>query len=131
MDDDPPTIKAGLKRAVAQGVKLGRPKIDSATERKVRKQLAKGFSSRPHPRKCGVKRFLVVRGVAGAVSGVACFWATSLEKIIGGVIAIISFRSGGIMLALTIALFLWPCTTLSASTRHGTLMKKAPDVPGL
>jgi len=35
-------VKAGLKRAVAQGVKLGRPKIDSATERKVRKQLAKG-----------------------------------------------------------------------------------------
>ena len=24
-------VKAGLKRAVAQGVKLGRPKIDSAT----------------------------------------------------------------------------------------------------
>jgi hypothetical protein len=36
-------IKAGLKRAVAQGVKLGRPKIDSVTERKVRKQLAKGI----------------------------------------------------------------------------------------
>jgi len=36
-------IKAGLKRAVAQGVKLGRPKIDSATERKVRRQLAKGI----------------------------------------------------------------------------------------
>jgi hypothetical protein len=35
-------IKAGLKRAVAQGVKLSRPKIDSATERKVRQQLAKG-----------------------------------------------------------------------------------------
>jgi DNA invertase Pin-like site-specific DNA recombinase len=35
-------IKAGLKRTVAQGVKLGRPKIDSTTERKVRKQLAKG-----------------------------------------------------------------------------------------
>ena len=35
-------IKAGLKRAVAQGVKLGRPKIDSATERKARRQLAKG-----------------------------------------------------------------------------------------
>ena len=35
-------IKAGLKRAVAHGVKLGRPKIDSATERKVRQQLAKG-----------------------------------------------------------------------------------------
>jgi DNA invertase Pin-like site-specific DNA recombinase len=26
-------IKAGLKRAVAHGVKLGRPKIDSAIER--------------------------------------------------------------------------------------------------
>ena len=36
-------IKAGLKRAVAQGVKIGRPKIDSTTERKVRKQLAKGM----------------------------------------------------------------------------------------
>jgi DNA invertase Pin-like site-specific DNA recombinase len=36
-------IKAGLKRAVAQGVKLGRPKLDSTTERKVRKQLAKGM----------------------------------------------------------------------------------------
>jgi DNA invertase Pin-like site-specific DNA recombinase len=35
-------VKAGLKRALAQGVKLGRPKIDSATERKVRKQLAQG-----------------------------------------------------------------------------------------
>ena len=28
---------------------------------------------------------------------VACFWATSLEKIFGGVIAIISFRPGGWM----------------------------------
>src|SRR5437667_3658663 len=36
-------VKAGLKRAVAQGVKVGRPKIDNATERKVRKQLAKGI----------------------------------------------------------------------------------------
>ena len=35
-------IKADLKRVVAQGVKLGRPKIDRTTERKVRKQLAKG-----------------------------------------------------------------------------------------
>src|SRR6476660_3130864 len=35
-------VKAGLKRAVAQGAKLGRPKLDSTTERKVRKQLAKG-----------------------------------------------------------------------------------------
>ena len=37
------SAKFKLKRAVAQGVKLGRPKIDSETERKVRKQLAKGM----------------------------------------------------------------------------------------
>ena len=36
-------VKAGLKRAVAQGVKLGRPKMDSITERRVRKQLGKGI----------------------------------------------------------------------------------------
>jgi len=39
----------------------------------------------------------VVREVAGAVSGVACFWATSLEEIIGGVTAIVSYRPGGRM----------------------------------
>jgi len=32
----------GRPQAGRRGVKLGRPKIDSATERKVRKQLAKG-----------------------------------------------------------------------------------------
>jgi DNA invertase Pin-like site-specific DNA recombinase len=35
-------VKAGLKRAVAQGVKLGRPKVEFALERKAQKQLAKG-----------------------------------------------------------------------------------------
>jgi DNA invertase Pin-like site-specific DNA recombinase len=35
-------VKAGLKRAAAQSVKLGRPKINSVTERNVRPQLAKG-----------------------------------------------------------------------------------------
>src|SRR5262245_50340327 len=53
-------------------------------------------SSRPHPRKSGQKRFLAVRGSRRG-NGVACFWATSLEKIFGGVIAIISFRPGGWM----------------------------------
>ena len=42
-DDDPLMDQSRSQRAVAQGVKLGRPKIDSATERKVRKQLAKGI----------------------------------------------------------------------------------------
>src|SRR5215472_17870463 len=53
-------------------------------------------SSRPHPRKFGQKRFLAVRR-SWRGNGVACFWATSLEKIFGGVIAIISFRPGGWM----------------------------------
>jgi len=38
------------------------------------------FSSRPHPRKFGVKRFLVVREVARAVSGVACFGLPPWKK---------------------------------------------------
>ena len=36
-------IRQRIKRAVAQGVKLGRPKLDSTTERKVRKRLTKGM----------------------------------------------------------------------------------------
>ena len=53
-------------------------------------------SSRRHPRKFGQKRFLAVRR-SWRGNGVACFWATSLEEIIGGVIAIISSRPGGWM----------------------------------
>src|SRR5262249_40099410 len=51
-------------------------------------------SSRRHPRKFGQKRFLAVRR-SWRGNGVACFCATSLEEIIGGVIAIISSRPGG------------------------------------
>ena len=47
-------INAGLKRAVAQGVKLGRPRVDSTTERKVRKQLAKGLGILKVARSLGV-----------------------------------------------------------------------------
>ena len=54
------------------------------------------FSSRPHPWKFGQIRFLAVRR-SWRGNGVACFWATSLKKIFGGVIAIISFRPGGWM----------------------------------
>jgi DNA invertase Pin-like site-specific DNA recombinase len=35
-------VKAGLKRAVAQGTRLGRPKIEVALERKAQRQLQKG-----------------------------------------------------------------------------------------
>src|SRR6516225_9489312 len=52
------------------------------------------FSSRPHPRKFGEKRFLAVRR-SWRGNGVALFWATSLEKIFGGGLAIISFRPRG------------------------------------
>src|SRR5215831_7199314 len=40
-------------------------------------------SSRRHPRKFGQKRFLAVRR-SWRGNGVACLWATSLEKIFGG-----------------------------------------------
>ena len=43
-----------------------------------------------------LKLFLAVRR-SWRKNGVACFWATSLEEIIGGVTAIISFRPGGRM----------------------------------
>ena len=36
-------VRAGLKRAVAQGAQLGRPKINAAVERKVQRQLEKGI----------------------------------------------------------------------------------------
>jgi DNA invertase Pin-like site-specific DNA recombinase len=36
-------VRLGLKRAVAQGKKLGRPQIDSAIERKVQQELRKGM----------------------------------------------------------------------------------------
>src|SRR5277367_6598989 len=35
-------VKLGLKRAVAQGRRLGRPRIDSETERKIQRELRKG-----------------------------------------------------------------------------------------
>jgi len=64
-------IKAGLKRAVAQGVKLGRPKIDGATERKVRRQLAKGV---------GILKVAKSLGIGtGTVQRIAGERATSLR----------------------------------------------------
>ncbi len=33
-------VKLGLKRAIAKGVKLGRPKVDSTIERKIERHLA-------------------------------------------------------------------------------------------
>src|SRR6516165_12240434 len=69
-------------------------------------------SSRRQPRKFGLKRFLVVRR-SWRGNGVACFWATSLEKIFGGVIAIISLRPGGWMSAVP------RCAILSVGSTGG------------
>ena len=73
------------------------------------------FSSRRHPRKFGQKRFLAVRR-SWRGNGVACFWATSLEEIIGGVIAIISFRPGGWMQQSAVP----RCAILSVGAREAS-----------
>jgi DNA invertase Pin-like site-specific DNA recombinase len=54
-------IKAGLKRAVAQGVKLGRPKVGSTIERSVRKQLAKGLGILKVAKSLGIGTGMVQR----------------------------------------------------------------------
>src|SRR6516225_6755396 len=53
-------------------------------------------SSRRHPRKFGLKRFLPVRR-SWRGNGVACFGLPPWKKIIGGVTAIVSYRSDGWM----------------------------------
>ena len=71
-------------------------------------------SSRRHPRKCGLKRFLAVRKVLAREVG-ACFGATSLEEIFGGVIAIISVPPGGWMQQSAVP----RCAILSAGSTGG------------
>src|SRR5262249_45564998 len=66
-------------------------------------------------RKFGQKRFLAVRR-SWRGNGVACFWATSLEKIFGGVVAIISFRPGGGMQQCGVP----RCAILSVGSREAS-----------
>jgi len=47
-------IHAGLKRAVAQGKTLGRPKVDAALEKRIQTQLRGGKGMRKIARECGV-----------------------------------------------------------------------------
>jgi DNA invertase Pin-like site-specific DNA recombinase len=47
-------IKEGLKRALAQGVKLGRPRIDNATERKGAKAACEGVGILKVARSLGI-----------------------------------------------------------------------------
>src|SRR5215468_59765 len=65
------------------------------------------FSSRHHPWKFGVKRFLVLREVLARKWG-GLFWAASLEKMICGVTAIISFRPDGWMQQSTVPKVCYP-----------------------
>ena len=47
-------IHAGLKRAVAQGKQLGRPKVDPAIKKRIQAQLRSGKGMRKVARECGV-----------------------------------------------------------------------------
>ncbi len=59
-------VKAGLKRAVAQGKKLGRPRVSASIERKVRVARAKGMGIKRIARKLGVGTGTVQRIVKEA-----------------------------------------------------------------
>ena len=54
-------IHAGLKRAVAQGTQLGRPRIDPAMEKRIQAQLRGGKGIRKVGRECGVGTSTVQR----------------------------------------------------------------------
>jgi DNA invertase Pin-like site-specific DNA recombinase len=47
-------IHAGLKRAVAQGKQLGRPRIDAALEKRIQAHLRGGKGIRKIARECSV-----------------------------------------------------------------------------
>ena len=67
-------IHAGLKRAVAQGKTLGRPKVDAALERRIEARLRGGKGIRKIARECGVGTGTVQRikqEMEGPFAGVA------------------------------------------------------------
>ncbi len=59
-------VKAGLKRAVAQGKTLGRPRVSASIERKVRTHRTKGMGIKAIARKLGVGTGTVQRIVKEA-----------------------------------------------------------------
>jgi hypothetical protein len=65
-------VHAGLKRAVAQGKQLGRPKVDPAIEKRIQAQLRSGKGIRKVARECGVGTGTVQRvkqEMAGSFAG--------------------------------------------------------------
>lgn len=67
-------VNAGLKRAVAQGKQLGRPRIDAAIEKRIQAQLRAGKGILKVARECGVGSGTVQRvkqEMEGPFDGVA------------------------------------------------------------
>jgi DNA invertase Pin-like site-specific DNA recombinase len=67
-------VHAGLKRAVAQGKQLGRPKVDPAIEKRIQAQLRAGKGMRKIARELGVGTGTVQRvkqEMEGPFDGVA------------------------------------------------------------
>src|ERR1700745_4081433 len=67
-------VHAGLKRAVAQGKQLGRPRIDAALEKRIQAQLRAGKGMLKVARECGVGSGTVQRirqKMKGPFAGVA------------------------------------------------------------
>lgn len=62
-------VRAGLRRAVAQGKRLGRPKLDGATERKAQKLLGEGKGILKVARTLGIGTSTVQRIKAGLAPG--------------------------------------------------------------
>ncbi|HEY2930869.1 MAG TPA: recombinase family protein [Acidobacteriota bacterium] len=58
-------VKSGLRRAVASGKRLGRPRISRDVERKIRKLSARGYSKRKISRELGVGNGTVARILSG------------------------------------------------------------------
>jgi DNA invertase Pin-like site-specific DNA recombinase len=62
-------VRAGLKRAVANGARLGRPKIDASLERKAQRQLAKGTGILKVAKSLGLGTGTIQRIKRGMITG--------------------------------------------------------------
>ena len=62
-------VRAGLKRAVANGARLGRPKINANLERKAQRQLAKGTGILKVAKSLGLGTGTIQRIKRGMITG--------------------------------------------------------------
>jgi len=70
-------VRAGLKRAVEQGKRLGRPRIGPATEKRIQSQLRAGKGMLAVARECGVGTGTVQR-IAREMDAVRLFDGTGV-----------------------------------------------------